>query len=189
MAEMFPRHTMIQPSAAAWSALMAERSDLAAEPLVAGWAEAGYPLVVRRPSARDVSTEIPLGLPLPPSHGKRRIALALQPAGVVRSCPPPLLADAADAAPAGWHDCIRRLLDLDPSTRTFGSLAWQYCTGLPYLAEGSDLDLLWQARAGLEDLLARIDAILRAAPMRIDGEVIGAAGGVQWRELLQGDGQ
>ena len=49
MPEIFPRHTMVKPSPRAWSALMAQRPDLANEPLVAGWVDAGYPLVVRRP--------------------------------------------------------------------------------------------------------------------------------------------
>ncbi len=38
----------------------------------------------------------------------------------------------------------------------FGSLAWQHLTGLPYLAAGSDLDLLWRVcrtRAGVDALL------------------------------------
>ena len=99
-----------------------------------------------------------------------------------------MLVEAAAAAPPGWRDCIDRLLDLDPQTRAFGSLAWQHLTALLYLSEGSDLDLLWQLppAADVGALLAGIAAIAWAAPMRIDGEVVGAAGGVQWREL-QGD--
>ena len=38
------RHAMAFPASAAWAVLMAERPDLAAEPIVAGWADAGYPL-------------------------------------------------------------------------------------------------------------------------------------------------
>jgi phosphoribosyl-dephospho-CoA transferase len=99
-----------------------------------------------------------------------------------------LLVEAAAVAPLGWRDCIDRLVHLDPQTRAFGSLAWQHLTALPYLSEGSDLDLLWRLpdAADVGALLAGIAAIAWAAPMPIDGEVIGAAGGVQWREL-QGD--
>ncbi len=86
---------------------------------------------------------IPLGLPLPPSHGKRRIAVALAPGELITHAPPPLLADAATAAPASWRQTIDLLVRLLLETRTFGSLAWQHLTGLPYLSDGSDLDLLW----------------------------------------------
>ncbi|HEX3350607.1 MAG TPA: malonate decarboxylase holo-[acyl-carrier-protein] synthase [Acetobacteraceae bacterium] len=188
MAEVLRRHAMVNPSPPAWAALMALRSDLAEEPLVAGWAQARYPLVVRRPGCGDAAGTVPLGLPLPPAHGKRRIAVTLEPEEIVHAGPPPLLAEAATVAPPGWRDGIDRLLHLDPLTRTFGSLAWQHLTGLPYLSEGSDLDLLWRlpSEADVGALLAGIAAIARETPMRIDGEVVGAAGGVQWREL-QGD--
>jgi len=180
---------MVTTSPSSWAALMALRSDLAEEPLVAGWVRAGYPLVVRRPACGDPAGTIPLGLPLPPAYGKRRIAVTLAREDIVHAGPPPLLVEAAAAAPAGWRDCIDRLLHLDPQTRTFGSLAWQHLTALPYLSEGSDLDLLWQlpSEADVEALLAEIAAIARAAPMRIDGEVVAAAGGVQWRELRGDD--
>jgi phosphoribosyl-dephospho-CoA transferase len=97
-----------------------------------------------------------------------------------------LLAEAAHAAPARWRDCIDACLRLDPRTRVYGSLAWQHLTGLPYLSDTSDLDLLWQLppASDVDALLAGIATIAREAPMRIDGEVVGAAGGVQWRELL-----
>ena len=187
MPEPLPRHTMVSPSPSAWAALMVARSDLAAEPLVAGWARAGHPLVVRRPACGDAAGAIPLGLPLPPAHGKRRIAVTLGRDDVAGVRPPPLLAEAAHAAPAGWRDSVGALLRLDSQTRVYGSLAWQHLTGLPYLSETSDLDLLWQlpSRANVGALLVGIATVARDAPMRIDGEVIGAAGGVQWRELQE----
>lgn len=188
MAEPLRRHGMVYPSPPAWAALVALRADLAAEPLVAGWGWAGYPLVVRRPTCEDAAGTISLGLPLPPAQGKRRIGVSLAPEAIVHAAPPPLLAKAAAAAPSGWRESIDRLLQLDPLTRTFGSLAWQHLTGLSYLSAGSDLDLLWQlpSEADVDALVARIAAIDREAPMRIDGEVVGPAGGVQWREW-QGD--
>jgi hypothetical protein len=77
MAEILRRRAMVITSPSSWPALMALRSDLAEEPLVAGWARAGYPLVVRRPACGDPAGRIPLGLPLPPACGKRRIAMTL----------------------------------------------------------------------------------------------------------------
>src|SRR5271165_4792320 len=155
MTDPYRRHAMLTPAPQAWAALVAGRPDLAGEPLVPGWADAGYPLVVRRPVCSDAADEIPLGLPLPPAHGKRRLALTLAPAGILHASPPPLLADAAGDAPGKWWDCVEELIKLDPKTRVFGSLAWQHLTGLSYLTHGSDLDLLWDLSLG-----ADLDALL-----------------------------
>jgi len=185
MPEIFPRHTMVKPSPRAWAALMAQRPALANEPLVAGWADAGYPLVVRRPLCSDDPRKVPLGLPLPPAQGKRRIAVTLNLDDILRADPPPLLAAAAVSAPACWRRCIDQLIRLDPAARVFGSLAWEYLTALPYLSAGSDLDLLWYLPPGgdVDTLLDGIAGIDEIALMRIDGEVHIAAGAVQWREL------
>lgn len=189
MGEALARHSMVKVSAAGWTAVMNRHPELASEPIVAGWAHAGRPLVIRRPACSDTAGLIPLGLPLPPSHGKRRIAVSLAAADIVASAPPPLLADVATAAPAAWGKTIDLLLQLLPETRTFGSLAWQHLTGLPYLSEGSDLDLLWPLSSAkqAEALPSEIAQIAKLAPMRLDGEIVGPAGGVQWRELIGAD--
>lgn len=189
MAELLARHSMVKPSAAGWTAVMRRHSELAGEPIVEGWARAGRPLIVRRPACNDVAGMIPLGLPLPPSCGKRRIAVALAPADIVASAPPPLLAEATAAAPPRWRETIDLLLELLPETRTFGSLAWQHLTGLSYLIDGSDLDLLWPLSSAKQAgaLPLEIARIASQAPMRLDGEIVGHAGGVQWRELTGAD--
>ncbi|WNV11789.1 malonate decarboxylase holo-[acyl-carrier-protein] synthase [Tardiphaga sp. 709] len=185
MVEPLGRHTMVKPSTAAWTAMMARHPDLARQPIIESWVRAGRPLVVRRPHCSDCPGMIPLGLPLPPLYGKRRIAVALAPGEIIEQAPPPLLGDAAATAPGDWHETIDRLLRLLPETRTFGSLAWQHLTGLPYISDGSDLDLLWPLSSArrANTLPSDIAQIAREAPVRLDGEIIGAAGGVQWREL------
>ncbi|WP_407123325.1 malonate decarboxylase holo-[acyl-carrier-protein] synthase [Bradyrhizobium sp. STM 3561] len=189
MDKTLARHSMVKASASGWTAVMNRYPELAGEPMVAGWVHAGRPLIVRRPGCSDVAGLIPLGLPLPPSHGKRRIAVSLAATDIVASAPPPLLADAAAAAPAHWRTTIDLLLQLMPETRTFGSLAWQHLTGLPYLTEGSDLDLLWPLSSAREANALPFDiaGIAKQAPMRVDGEITGPAGGVQWRELTGAD--
>jgi phosphoribosyl-dephospho-CoA transferase len=180
---------MVKVSAAGWTAVMNRSPELASEPIVAAWAHAGRPLIVRRPGCSDAAGMIPLGLPLPPSHGKRRIAVSLAATDIVASAPPPLLADAAAAAPAHWRETIGLLLQLLPETRTFGSLAWQHLTGLSYLTDNSDLDLLWPLSSAREAnaLPSNIAGIAKQAPMRLDGEITCPAGGVQWRELTGAD--
>lgn len=168
---------------------MRRHPELAGESIIEGWARAGRPLIVRRPACSDVAGMIPLGLPLPPSQGKRRIALALAAHDIIASAPPPSLADAAAAAPAAWRETIDLLLQLLPETRTFGSLAWQHLTGLAYLSDASDLDLLWplSSARNTSTLPSDIARIAKQAPMRLDGEIVGHAGGVQWRELTGTD--
>ncbi len=189
MAEALDRHTMVMASPAGWSALMRRSPELAKEPIVEGWVRAGRPLIVRRPGCDNATGMIPLGLALPPSHGKRRIAVMLAPGDIVAHAPSPALADAAAAAPPAWRNTIDLLVDLLPETRTFGSLAWQHLTGLPYLSDNSDLDLLWPlaSAAHAARLLTAIARIASQAPMRVDGEILCSVGGVQWRELIGKD--
>ena len=71
----------------------------------------------------------------------------------------------------------------------FGSLAWRALTGLDYLTDRSDLDLLLHVHrdTDLHRLAADVAGIEAAAPMRLDGELIrddGAA--VNWREFHAG---
>jgi phosphoribosyl-dephospho-CoA transferase len=181
---LLERHAFVQVEVPAWSALIASRPDLAAEPLVVDWVKRGFPLIVRR-SAGDDGRQVDLGLPLPPSHDKRRIAVTLPCNAITGTTRPPLLVDAEHIAPAHWRPYIARLAGLATDVRCFGSLAWQYRTGLPYMTERSDVDLLWPLPAAdaVEGLLAGIAAIAAEAPMGIDGEIVTATGGVNWREL------
>jgi phosphoribosyl-dephospho-CoA transferase len=163
---------------------------LADLPLVADWALREWPVIVRRRMAADVAETVPAALPLPPAHGKRRLAFSFASGAAVRVLPPVLLRDAARAAPAAWQPVIAALLDLGEAVgvtpRVFGALLWEHATALPYLTPQSDLDLLWsisheRTAALLVAGLLRLDA---AGPIRLDGELglpDGAA--VNWREL------
>lgn len=162
---------------------------------VRGWARLGRPVMLRRRGADEPRDGLPVGLPLPPPLGKQRLALRVPAGAVQASAPPRLLSGVATAAPAAWQDTIGALLALgaacETAPRCFGSLLWQSLTGLDYLVPGSDLDLLWappaQHLAGLLDGLARLDA---AAPVRLDGEIVGMDGmAANWRELAQGTDQ
>ncbi|MGT2480636.1 hypothetical protein ACU4GR_21470 [Methylobacterium oryzae CBMB20] len=67
-----------------------------------GWAASGRPLIVRRRVPGETGDAVPLGLPLPPADGKRRIGLAL-PASALS--PAPAVArpfEAAAHAPEPW---------------------------------------------------------------------------------------
>ncbi len=185
------RHDLVRVTPASWAAILAGCPQLLNEPLLVDWAERNRPLVVRRAACDEHRSGrlVPLGLPLPPAQGKRRIAVQVPAVAISDVSPPPRLVDLVSSAPVAWHATIDRLLQLDAGVRAYGSLAWQHATGLAYLSATSDLDLLWRPVAGssCEALLTGIAAIERQAPMRIDGEVLAADGGaVHWRELQSG---
>ena len=181
------RHALVRVDPAAWVTLLADRPDLAGVPILAGWAEAGWPLIVRRFSPGEDRARVPLGLPLPPALGKRRVGVLL-PVDVLAPCPAPSLAEARIAAPLAWHSTLDALVALGARhglvPRPFGALLWQALTGLPYLTSTSDLDLLWPLAGLLPDtFLDALATLAAAAPMVIDGEIVLAdGGGVQWRE-------
>ncbi|RZF61114.1 malonate decarboxylase holo-[acyl-carrier-protein] synthase [Sphingomonas populi] len=180
------RHRLVHLDPSRWPDVLAAHPASRDIPEVAGWAAAGWPLIARRPLCDDKAGFVPLGLPLPPSLGKRRLAFAVPPDAILSDGPPPLLADAAEQAPMEWRQTIAKIVALDPETRCFGSLAWMHLTGLAYLSLTSDLDLLWHV-ADADDT-ARLAPILEVditAPMRLDGEFITPSGyAIQWREWM-----
>lgn len=188
MAEACRRHDLLDVDPRAWAAVVAGRADLAGVPHVAGWVEAGHPVILRRPHPGEEGL-VPVGLPLPPRDGKRRIGLALPPEAV-RPRAPVLLTEAHGACPPPWAATIEALLALGARhglvPRPFGSLLWQSLTGLTYLSERSDLDLLWPVPGAVPQALLRgLAEIDEQAPMRLDGEILlPDGGGVNWRELL-----
>ncbi|UVE65916.1 malonate decarboxylase holo-[acyl-carrier-protein] synthase [Burkholderia pyrrocinia] len=185
------RHTLVTLTAAGWGAAFARDPALAADPLVRAWAERGWPLIVRRASPDEADAgRVPLGLPLPPAAGKRRVALNVAADALATAGPLPALADVLSAAPDAWHAPLRELDALGARCgvqgRVFGSLAWQALTGERYLSESSDLDIVFPLphAASLAPLLDGLAAIDARAPMRIDGELLRDDGaGVNWREL------
>ncbi len=186
------RHDLIFVDPGAWRSLLDTRGDLAADPLVALWVDNGRPLIGRRAMPGE-GHGVALGLPLPPSAGKRRLSFLMQPEDIVATSPPPPLNAARRFAPRAWWPTLARLDALASQhcvdARIFGSLAWQALTGLGYLTDSSDLDLLLYVHRdtdlyALADDLADIDA---AAPMRIDGELMrGDGAAVNWREVHNG---
>jgi phosphoribosyl-dephospho-CoA transferase len=186
------RHQLVRLKPTHWRALLNARQDLAGEALLHDWVARGWPLIARRPLPGEADG-LALGLPLPPSAGKRRIALTVQREAIDAVSLLPSVTEAFESAPASWQDSRDRLEALIGRYRiqahVFGSLAWQWLTGLSYLSPGSDLDLTWAMppREHLAGLLAELARIESNSPMRLDGEVIrGDGAGVNWRELFGG---
>jgi phosphoribosyl-dephospho-CoA transferase len=186
------RHQLVRVHPAAWETLLRGRPDLAGEPLLPDWATLGRPLIVRRRGPLD-GDGVLLGLPLPPSAGKRRIAVEMRAGDVASVSPLPSVSEVLGTAPVAWQPCLQELTDLARTYEVrggvFGSLCWQWLTGLTYLGPRSDVDIAWtlprpnRLERFLDDL-ADVDA---RAPVRLDGELVrGDGAGANWRELHAG---
>jgi phosphoribosyl-dephospho-CoA transferase len=172
--------------------MLEARGDLAADALVARWSKMGWPAIRRRALPYE-EAGLALGMPLPPSAGKKRISLLVDTDHVVSVARPPSLRQVQAYAPRNWWPTLDRLdrLELRHSVdaRVFGSLAWQSLTGLDYVTDRSDLDVLFEFRGetDIDRFVADVAAIENEAPMRIDGELMRADGAaVNWRELHGG---
>ena len=181
------RHELLWIDPAAWGAVIAP-TPFAAHPLLARWAERGWPVIMRRRQPCDAADRLPVGVPFPPDEGKLRIDLQVAHRAVRSRRPPLPLTHVASSAPVDWQTTLAELNRLGArhavEPAPFGSLLWQHLTGQRYLSPTSDLDLLWSLCGDCEigALLAGIAAIERVAPMRIDGEIILPDGGaVNWR--------
>ncbi|MGA2998999.1 malonate decarboxylase holo-[acyl-carrier-protein] synthase [Bradyrhizobium sp.] len=189
------RHDLVLVSPAAWRSLLQRHDDLAGEPLVIEWVDRGWPLITRR-AMHGEADGLPLGLPLPPFAGKRRLSFLMLSDDIVATARPLQLSSTIDVAPEPWRHTLDQVAELASrhgvEARVFGSLAWQTLTGLDYLTDGSDLDLLLPVSRGsdLVRLTAELAAIEAVAPMRLDGELVRDDGaGVNWRELHAGVGE
>lgn len=168
-----------------------ETGDACSSAHVARWVASGYPAVIARSVEGDLTGEkIRLGIPLPNSMGRARIALTVPLSAVVDVFDPPSLSDVRLTAPFAWRRTIDRLATLARAyavdVHVFGSLAWETVTGLDYLRTGSDLDVLFRPRAtaGFHSFLTSLRA-LQGPAVRLDGECWRRDGaGVHWRELL-----
>lgn len=115
------RHVFVRLTDNTWKHTLEGSDDPAT---LRDWIAQGRPLIVRRPCLSDDGQFVFLGLALP---GKRRLAYQV-PVDVISSVDPSPL----------WRGEFPR-----PFTpRLFGSHAWQELTGLVYVTETSDIDLL-----------------------------------------------
>jgi phosphoribosyl-dephospho-CoA transferase len=184
------RHDVLHVAPNVWAAALAFCPSLADLPLIRGWADRGWPVIVRRYAEAEDPRLVPVGVPLPPRVGKHRVALVIRPHGVLQRSSPPMLRAAARVAEPGWQPTITSLLAVSARTgvepSVFGSLLWEHLTGLAYLTPHSDLDLLWSVPADFDvlSLVSSIAAVQRDTSLRIDGEFIFPDGSaVNWREL------
>ena len=182
----FERHMLVWLEEDGWRAVQhaAAKEHRAALKL---WEGQDWPAVVRRMDVGTREDEICLGLPLPPdedSGTKVRIPIRAH-VGHISKAAPAVDLRAALRSSGPWRE---RLMALERDSaglglRVYGSLAMQALTGLLYVSQASDVDVLFhpvsreQLDAGME-LLSR-----HAAQLPLDGEVVFPGGqAVSWKE-------
>lgn len=186
----FRRHDLCRIDVLHWQSLAAMQGEGTRAFWLREWGSRDWPVIVRRDDSESSPDSVAVGVPLPPSCGKLRIALHVPRLAVAARLSPVLLAECRRAAPPRWSTVLDQLEALGDATATApgvcGSLLWQHLTGLAYLHDASDIDVLWQVTS-----LRQARAIAGALPdiehrtgIRVDGEILSARGwGVHWREL------
>lgn len=157
------------------------------------WAQARLPFVVARRDPASDEHQVRLGVPLPLAEHRQRLSLRVAPSAVLRCAPPPPLAEvAADIGPA-WRERLHGLVTVTASLpvapRVFGSAAWQHLTGLPYLHDDSDLDLLFEVAdtQHADQIVAVLQHHERQHPLRLDGDLrFPGDRAINWREYASG---
>lgn len=187
------RHDLLHVAPGAWKEALRSRPDtVAGIDVLEGWADAGWPVIVRRRDPADSEDLVPIAVPLPPSAGRTRVALEVPRAAVCGRHAPLSLERARAVAPRAWQASIDALLAAGVRHRSrasvFGSLLWQALTGLAYVRASSDLDAAWAVGKGTDvvALVETLGVVDHECTPRIDGELIFPdGGGVSWRELAR----
>lgn len=184
------RHQLAFVTADGWKHVLARTWSEPVQAGLAHWAAQGLPVVVTRqlPTRANPSGRIALGVCLPETWGRQRVALQLKPNQLSMFTEFPSLTASLGALSAVQRKAMRHLATSLAANhlqaQVYGSVGWQTVTGLPYLHDHSDIDL-WLAvkDAHTADtavgLLQQVEGLKR----RVDGELVFPDGSaVAWRE-------
>lgn len=190
---MFARHNRVWLSKTAWARVASVHGveSMHAQVFVQ-WADNNWPVVVRRREADLPADMVALGMPLPPAstnNEKNRLAFVVHRDDITRSEDPIHLLDITAALPSHWQSAYqnfcKEIASQQLELRVFGSFAMQAFTGLPYLRDSSDIDLLFAPHTSpqLAAGLALLSHYAKLLPL--DGEIVFPSGrAVAWKEWL-----
>ncbi len=169
------RHELLRLTAVGWRCAMAE-GDPEAHQCFAHWAANDLPLVVATQTAAGNASIVSLGLPSPTAWRRKRFALRVPLSDVNPGLQAfPLLVECESAlrhVSPRFVDLRISLSRLSPGTRVYGSFGWQHLTGLSYVREHYDLDLLLPvADAEQADKVVAVLARWDVETWRLDGEL------------------
>lgn len=188
MPESLRRHTLVWLSPEAAHAVSPAQAAR-----VRAWFAQGFPAIVARRPAGTPADPLHLGVPLPPAEAKQRLAVRVREADIARSAALPMLEGVIASAPVAWRPALVALAQQAHAggfaPRVFGAFAWQALTGLDYVHDGSDLDLLWEIEtaAQAEAIVAMLFDWETRHGHRADGELRLPDGrAVNWREYAAG---
>lgn len=191
---MFARHNRVWLCKTAWARVASAHGlDSRHAQALVQWTDNNWPLVVRRPDAELPAAMVALGMPLPPeiaSNKKVRLAFVVHRDEIARSEDPVHLLDMTAALPSRWQpayqDLCKEIASQQLELRVFGSFAMQAITGLPYLRDSSDIDLLFAPRTS-QQLAAGLSVLSHYKKLLpLDGEIVFPSGrAVSWKEWLQ----
>jgi len=184
------RHRLARLHPHAWVDMLAREWDPVARDCLAHWAAHGLPLVMttQRAPPADGRPTVSLGLAAPLRWERRRLALQVPRAGIASECEFPQARDIVDSLPPASRPAFaalaRAVAESGAGMRVFGSHGWQRLTGLPYVRDGSDVDLCVAVDSAeqADEVAAHLQAFA-ADRLRLDGELMFADGAaVHWRE-------
>ena len=190
------RHRLVWLHASAWRRLLAPahtaRWDAQALDCLRHWADAKLPLVVAHQTpgwtGERPDESVVLGLAAPLHWDRRRLFVEVPASDVQRvgafAAASAITAALPQPAQASWRVVCRSLERLGAEARVYGSYGWQQVTGMAYVRDSSDIDLLVTVATSrrADAVSALLDRTAFEVP-RLDGEIVfddGAA--VAWRE-------
>lgn len=191
-----PRHSLVWLHAQGWRAVLAQ-TPAHVRAQVIRWRDANWPLTVRRRDADSVDDELCVGIALPPQDGNKvRLPYRVEFSAVAKYQPTLSLSEIVSGLPLSWRDAALQLhgsaQHAGLSVQVYGSAALQSITGLQYLHDASDLDLLLQPTT-----LQQLDDCVRLffqfdQQLPLDGEIVfgtsAAVAAREWRNAAQQDG-
>lgn len=181
------RHDLVylHTSAAFTSACAAEGSGLADE--VRAWIALGRPLVMARQAG---GPGVQLGLTLPLSKGRKRLAIQVAREAIAAVLPPVrlqrCLARLPEPSATAMADLAMAVAACGAGIGIFGSLAWEILSDEDYRNADSDIDIICDVTtlAQLKAVMAALGEAAGCLHCRLDGEVRMPYGlAVSWREL------